>query len=416
MLENILQYFGYKKTTVIDPRASSQTKKGSDNIVIENEMQFAKTLDDWKNAIYLATDKNNPDRAPLKELYDNMDLDLHLTSVIESRTAFTQRNPFKIVNEAGEENKDLSWFFERTWFEDFIEYVLTSRYKGTQLIELFDTDPITQELVNVDIIPISHFNPVKGIILKNIGDTQGLSYREGQLSQFYIQVGKNRDLGMYKLMCPNILAKKLGIGSWLDFIEKYGVPPLFFTTDREDDGYLEKIKQAAMMFRSTGVLIGTGNDKAEIGTSNLGKPEMFSGLGEFVNDEVSKKILGGSGLTDEKAFVGSTGIQFKIAKDRFEKDKLLVKNIINQYLIPRLIKLSPIYFPLQNHYFEWDDTEVQTQEDVRNMINTLAPYFELDTEEIAQKTGLKIIAQKSETSTIPLEQQEEIKKKTLNER
>ena len=412
MLNNILKKMGYQKKQ-IDARAN-QTKKGSDNIIIENEMQFAKTLEDWKSAIYLATDRFEPNRAPLKELYDNMDLDLHLTSVIESRNAFTQRNPFKIVSNSGQENKDLSWFFERTWFEDFIEYVLTYRYKGTQLIELYDTDPVTQELANVDIIPISHFNPVKGIILKNAGDTQGLPYRSGSLANFYIQVGKNRDLGMYKTMCPNVLAKKLGIGSWLDFIEKYGVPPLFFTTDREDDGYLEKIKQAALMFRSSNVLIGTGNDKAEIGQSNLGKPEMFDGLAERVNSEVSKKILGGSGLTDEKAFVGSTDIQYKIAKDRFEKDKLLVKNIINQQLIPRLIKISPVYLPLQNHFFEWDDTEVQTQEDVRNMISTLAPYFELDTEEISNKTGLTILAQRSNSFQSLPEQDEAVKKKSLN--
>lgn len=376
-------------------QTTSKGTRPSDNIVMENEMQFAKTLEDWKNAIFLATDRTNPDRSQLKELYDNMDLDLHLTSVIESRNAFTQRNPFKIVNEKSEENDDLSWLFERTWFEEFVEFVLTSRYKGTQLIELWETDPVSQELAHVDLIPISHFNPVKGIILKNIGDEKGISYREGSMAKYYIQVGKNRELGMYKTMCPNVLAKKLGIGSWLDFIEKYGVPPLFFTTDREDDSYLEKIKEAAQMFRSTGVLIGTGNDKAEIGQSNLGKPEMFDGLAERVNSEVSKKILGGSGLTDEKAFVGSTDIQFKIAKDRFEKDKLLVKHVINQQLIPRLIKLSPAYAGLVNHYFEWDDTEVQTQEDVRNMISTLAPHFVLDAEEITQKTGLKILGQKS---------------------
>lgn len=412
MLNNILNYFGFKKAQ-IDARAG-HSKRASDNIVVENEMQFVKTLDDWKNAVYLATDRTEPNRAPLKELYDNMDLDLHLTSVIESRIAFTQRNPFKIVSNTGEENKDLSWLFERTWFEEFIEYVLMYRYKGAQLIELYDIDPVTHELANVDIIPISHFNPVKGIILKNAGDTQGLSYRSGAMANFYIQVGKSRDLGMYKTMCPTVMAKKLGIGSWLDFIEKYGVPPLFFTTDREDDGYLEKIKQAALMFRSSGVLIGTGNDKAEIGQSNLGKPEMFDGLAERVNSEVSKKILGGSGLTDEKAFVGSTGIQYKIAKDRFEKDKLLAKNIINQQLIPRLIKISSVYSPLENHYFEWDDTEVQTHEDVRNMISTLAPYFELDTDEISNKTGMKIIAQKSNGFSPFSEQPEDTKKKSLS--
>ena len=58
------------------------------------------------------------------------------------------------------------------------------------------------------------------------------------------------------------------------------------------------------------------------------KKHFFDKLIERANGEMSKRILGGSGLTDEKSFVGSSEIQFRLAKDRFESDKLLVKNII----------------------------------------------------------------------------------------
>jgi len=410
MLQHILKKIGYIKEPVIDARAQNK-QSGSSFINVDSETIFAKTLDDWKIAVMLATDPENPDKSQLLQLYKNMDLDLHLTSVIDSRIAYCQRSPFKIVNEKGDENNDLTWLLERTWFEDFIKLTLNSRFKGITLIELFDTDPISQELLFVEEIPMSHFNSTKGIILKNSGDNKGLAYKEGALTPFYIEVGKPRDLGLYKDMAPMVFAKKLGIGSWLDYIDKYGVPPLFATTDREDDAYLNKLAEMAANFRANGWMVGRGNDKFEVGDVETGKPEMFDALIERANSEISKKILGGSGLADDKSFVGSTEIQFRLAKDRFESDKLLVKNVINQQLFPRLMKISGAYQVLEGHYFEWDDTEVQTKEDVRNMITTLAPYFDLDPEEIEQKTGLKILGQKSNGLT-PEDYTEDVKKKS----
>src|SRR5690606_29190019 len=145
-----------------------------------------------------------------------------------------------------------------------------------------------------------------------------------------------------------------------DYIDKYGVPPLFAITDREDDAYLNKLAEMAANFRSNGWMVGRGNDKFDVGDVETGKPEMFDALIERVNSEISKKILGGSGLADDKSFVGSSEIQFRLAKDRFESDKLLVKNVINQQLFPRLKKISGVYQVLEGHYFEWDNTEVQT--------------------------------------------------------
>lgn len=411
MLQNILKKIGYIKEPIIDARANQSKQSGSSFISLESENIFAQTLEDWKLAVLLATDPEHPDKSKLLELYKNMDLDLHLTSVIDSRIAYCQRSPFKIVNEKGDENSDITWLFERTWFEDFIKFTLSSRFKGTTLIELFDIDPVSQELLYIQEIPMSHFNATKGIILKNAGDNKGLPYKQGSLVPYYIEIGKPRDLGLYKDMAPMVFAKKLGVGSWLDYIDKYGVPPLFAITDREDDAYLNKLAEMAANFRSNGWMVGRGNDKFDVGDVETGKPEMFDALIERANSEISKKILGGSGLADDKSFVGSSEIQFRLAKDRFESDKLLVKNVINQQLFPRLKKISGVYQVLEGHYFEWDNTEVQTKEDVRNMITTLAPYFELDPEEIEQKTGLKILGQKS-NGIISEDYSEDIKKKS----
>ena len=382
----------------------------------EAETMQAQSLNEWKLAIMMATDPEQPDFSMLEKLFKNLMLDNHLASVIDSRILFCQRSPFKIVNEQGEENKDITWLLERTWFEEYIRLVLMSKFQGRTLVELFNVDQETKELSTVDEIPMSFFNPIKGIITKSPGDMTGWPYKEGAYQPYYIQVGKDNDLGMLADMAPIILAKKLGVGSMLDYIEKYGVPALFITTDREDDTRLKELFDAASNFKSNGFMVGRGQEKFEIGKGEGGNAENFIKVAEFANDEVSKRILGGSGLTDEKSFVGSSEIQFRLAKDRFESDKMFTENNINQQLFPRLMKLSPVYSVLKGHYFQWDNTETKTVEEVANLINILATNFNLDPEEVALKTGFTILGQKSTSFAPTVPETEEVKKKSVTKK
>ncbi|NLN26116.1 MAG: minor capsid protein, partial [Bacteroidetes bacterium] len=119
---------------------------------------------------------------------------------------------------------------------------------------------------------------------------------------------------------------------------------------------------------------------------------------------MSKRILGGSGITDEKSFVGSAEIQFRMAKDRYDSDRLLLKNVINQQLFPRLAKLSPVYLPLANHYFEWQE-EPEDPHYLKDLVTGLAPHFDLDIEELSQRLGVTILSQKR-NATLPEPEQD----------
>ena len=100
--------------------------------------------------------------------------------------------------------------------------------------------------------------------------------------------------------------------------------------------------------------------------------------------------------------MGSVEIQFQLAKDRFESDKLFLQNLINQQLIPRLIKLSPVYAPLQNHYFEWDNAEVFDSAKLADLVTKFGQHFYIDPEYIQQKTGIPILGIKENTNETPI--------------
>lgn len=393
----------------INVQAAKRNLAVSTHLSLEAESQQRQTLKEWQMAVLLATDTQHPNREQLKKLYKNLLLDNHLASIVESRILHSQRAGFKITDQAGNEVEELSELLERTWFEDFIKFTLNSRFEGTQLIELFEIDNYTKELSEVELIPISHFNPIKGIITKNPGDEKGWAYKEGFLRRHYIQAGRDKDLGMLAEIAPVVLGKKMGWGAWLDYLDKYGVGSLFITTEHQDKASLARLENAARRFKATGWLVSNGNEKFEIKGSEAGNPQNFDLLLERANSEMSKRVLGGSGLTDDKAFVGSTEIQFQLAKDRYDSDLLLLKNIINQQLFPRLAQLSPIYAPFATHSFEWEDKS-EDKEKLADTVAKLAPHFYMDEEEISQRLGITL-TQKS----APEKQSVEKKKTNLKE-
>ena len=110
----------------------------SSQLAYEAESMQRQTLKEWTQAYILATDPENPDKTALDRLYKNLMLDNHLASIIDSRILFCQRSPFKIVNEAGDENTDVSWLFERTWFEE-IRFLMSTPVSSRR-ISFLDSD------------------------------------------------------------------------------------------------------------------------------------------------------------------------------------------------------------------------------------------------------------------------------------
>jgi len=398
-------------TPVVYAKADRSSKYISTQLVNQAVNIAAKNIRDYKNAVALALDNDNPDRSFLADLYNNLMLDNHLASVIDTRILFTQHSPFKVVDDKGDENEKLTWLLERSWFEEIMRYVLFSKFQGTTLIELFELNA-EGELSTVNEIPQSHFIPSKGIIIKQLGDLNGWRYKEGVYANYYVQIGKDRDLGILERVATMILAKKLGVGAWMDYIDKYGTPPLFITTDREDNARLQQLFSAALNFKRNSFMVGRGQEKFEVGDTHAGNSkDTFDVFIARINDEISKRVLGGSGMIDEKAYVGSAEIQFKLAEARFNADRLFFKYIFNSQIKPRLVNLSPVYKAFENHYFDWDNSEAKTADGVATLIKKLSDAgYAIDPDFVEQETGMKIIGYKTGANLPSLPPKNEKKK------
>ncbi len=360
-----------------------------------------KQIEDWTRAVMAATDPDNPRRGELMRFNQNLRLDTHLASVMDTRILKVQRSSFKIINEKGEENEQLKLLLERPWHDDLIRLTLIRNFQGTTLIELFDTDPDTSELLRVQEIPQSNFIPQKGIIIKEEYDDNGVSFREGTYKNYYVQIGNDWELGMFNELATIILAKKLGLGSWITFIEKLGIPPIFAITDRMDTPRRDELFDMLENFKSNHFAVLQGNERIEIPNSyNVDAYNSFKSLiNDVCNTEISKRVLGGTGTVDEKSFVGSAEVHERVAQDRYEADKLLYKHYFNTQFRQRLAKISSVYADFATHTLVWDNQETLDITGYIDAIQKLSTAFDFDIDEIRNRTGLPITGAKTTTST-----------------
>lgn len=359
------------------------------------------TFKTWKTALQLASDSENPNKSELVENYANLLLDNHLSACIDSRVFSVVRSKFKIVNEAGGINEELTSLLQRPWFDDFIKHCVLSVFLGTKLIELTElSDDL--ELVEINEIPQTNFIPAKGLIVKENGDATGWQYKDGAYANLYIQIGNDKELGDLQNVGPVVISKKLAIGSWLDYIEKFGIPPRWVTTTDRTPSRIQELFDMMIQMISGHVAVLQGDEKIELAqTPGTDANQVFDTLIERCNSEISKRILGATGTIDEKSYVGTAKVHEDILWQRQESDRQKVKYIINKELLPRLVALSPIYSAFQNHKFDWDDSYELEPNELIDKVVALSQYYDIDLEYVTKRTGIPIIGKKMENSTSP---------------
>lgn len=394
--DKVLSYIPDGKLKVAAALRSERKSKGATAEIKRSSILFtAKNLKDWKNAIALATDPEEPDFTLWAEMIQHLRLDSHYVSVVETRIYRVLRSKFVFRNEAGEEAPEVKALFQRPWFEEWLKYALLSKFEGVKVLENFYLDE-SLELMKTTLIPMEHVNPQKGIIVKEPGDTSGADYRSGVYKKYYMQIGENTDLGILADIAPLILAKKLAMGSWLDYIEKFGIPPRYVTTDNMTTDRQDELLDMMLEMINNHVAVVQGNEEIVLGdVPRTDAHKVFDEMISRLNSEISKRVLGQDGTSDNKDASGTYGslkVLQEVANDRHESDKLFAQYIINKELIPRLVQLSSFYKPLENLTFDWDESEeMEKGAMIDKAVALTNAGFELDYEILAEKSGMPII-------------------------
>ena len=377
--------------------------KSSQKITYERQGADMRTkeIKDWQTAVMAATDPENPRRELLYFIYQSLLRDDDLQATIENRVLPLQMASYKIVDKkTGEEKKEAMELLERTWFQELRKMSVMSQLQGNLLVALGDKlNPKTMEIEEVFEIPQCNYVAQSGVIVEKPYDQSGISYREGGMETYYYQFGKDWDLGLLNVLAIPIFAKKLGFGSWISYIDQFGVPFMFVVTDRMDEGRRDQLFEMMNEMRSGRFAVLQGNERVDFGkeasssTTNAFEPFM-----DRCHSIITRLILGQTGTTNNEAYEGTSEVHERVEKYRHEADKLLFMYAFNKDIIPRLVKISPVYSVFEGCKLVWDDHETLTLKEYIDAIKNLAYTFDFDPEEVAAMTGLPIVSVKQVTN------------------
>ncbi len=345
---------------------------------------------DWQVARNMATNVHRPDRTKLLDLYDSILVDSHLTSAMESRVLRVQRSRFRLVRN-GEARPDLLPLLHQQWFEDFLRYVAEAAFRGHTLIELGQLAR-PGELKDVNRIDPRNVLPWSGVVVRRQGEDTGYNFREAPLNAYLIEVGRAEDLGLLCDVAPVAIVKKYAVGSWSDYVHKYGIPPRWVKTTSRDARRFKQLETMMQNMLSSAYGVIEGDEEIQImPTPGTDAHKVFDELIARMNSEISKRILGQDGTSDNKDASGTYGsmkVLQGVAEDRHQADKASVSYVINNELLPRLTNLG---YPFAGVRFEWDALQDMSPTELVDAVSKLGMVFDIDPQHVEERTGIKIL-------------------------
>lgn len=125
-----------------------------------------------RSALRSADSVDNPRRAKLMNLYEDIMLDAHLTSQIELRHQTVLSTPFDIKVNQEVDDEATAALNAASWVTALNTHILNSAMYGHTLVELTTTDSGT-EPVAVTLLPRQNVIPEKGLLLLRRGRRKG---------------------------------------------------------------------------------------------------------------------------------------------------------------------------------------------------------------------------------------------------
>ena len=353
-------------------------------------------IQSFKAAVIHAENIHYPNRTNLYRLYIDVIVDGQVSTVMTSRKNAILSRTFNVIGPNGEVDEEKTKLLKKKWFYDFLELSMDSVFWGHSLIEFdYKYNYYTGQRMDLDfevvLVPREYVVPSYQIVTQAMGMIDGDNYTEAPYKYWNIPVGGEaaNDLGLLHKIAPYYVWKKGALSSWAEFTEVFGVPMRVVKTDMTD----EVTKQnAIVMIKNIGA--GGGGifdreDDIEVLESKNSNGEIFDAIIERCNSEISKLVLGQTGTTEEKAYVGSSEVHERVMHQYSQKDQIFIENLFNDKLLPFLILHG---FPLQGCTIEIAEEEELTTKEKSDIDLALIKYgFVLDKEYLESTYGTKIV-------------------------
>ncbi|MGC8825217.1 MAG: phage portal protein family protein [Bacteroidales bacterium] len=400
---NLVDRFGIPMKSDLQLAESyERLKKMVVELAIQSQALTKKDIAAWRQAWQMAINVDNPRRKALYDIYRDIEIDNHLSGIIDQLSGAILARSFKIVDKRKKkEVPELTELFETEWFKTLVKYILDTRYWGHSLVQFGDliVTPAGRRFDRVDLIPREHVIPEYGVILRQIWDdiSAGIPYRDGKIARWLIEIDYPYPLGLYLKVAPQCISKKNMLAFWDQFGEIFGMPIRIARTSTTDPK--ERTRLERMLSEMGSAAWGLFPDGTDIDIKESSRGDAYNVYDkriERANSEMSKAILTVTMTTDD----GSSRSQSEVHQDMLqlliEKEADRVRDTINNKLLPRLVDFG---FPIDPnvHAFEWDYAQDYTPEQQLAFENLLLTHFDIDEKYFIDKYNVPIRGRLAQT-------------------
>lgn len=280
---------------------------------------------DFMTAIKAAENVDYAQRSKLYDLYTDILLDAHLSSVIEKRknAVLCSEIDFK---RNGKSDDYIIEQIRSPWFNRCISDILDARFWGFSLLQFFRTS----EWIDYDLVPRKHVEPVRKLILTRQTDLQGTPWKEFSDLLF---VGSSTDLGLLAKAAPWVIYKRNTTADWTQFSEVFGMPIQEYIYETDDEEARARALQDANSIGSLATFIHGKDTELQLreAGNKTGSADVYERLVERCNSEISKLILGNT-LTTEASDKGTQAlgtVHKKVEEKMALADRRYVLDVLN---------------------------------------------------------------------------------------
>ena len=378
-----------------------ETNRLINKLIATSTHRAKRDVQHWRSALRQAENTDSPKRASLYNIYEDVILDGHLSSLIQKRTMAVIGSSFAVHKDT-EIDVEKTELLKKPWFVKFLKIAMESIYWGHSLLQIGDL--VDGEISTVELIKRKHIIPEKGMFTIRQGDETGIRYREDKKYYDYlIEIGETHDLGLLNPAVPHALYKRFATGAWSEYAELFGAPTRYAKTNTKDAESLNRMEDMMINMGSFQYAIIDDSEELNFIETSKTNGEVYERLITQTNSELSKIIQGtvigeaSQGGSRSKEEVGE-----RTTQEITRADKQWVQGYINHFLFPKLIKLG---YPLQNCRFQW-----QKSKDINSLWNItkgLLPHYNIDEEFISDTFGIPVTKKTTEspqkkTNSLPL--------------
>lgn len=359
---------------------------------IANVIRFS--LSNWQNAYEDAIDHLRYDREDLLDIYEQIEIDDHVSALIDTIYNNIIACEFLICDKQGENIPDAHMLFKRPWFYQWIAMALDAIYHGFNGMQFTGTE--NGSYADVKLIPREHILPYcNGIRYNDNSYYPDILFDDRLIRNWTCMVfpqlpGDQYQLGKFNKIAKLFILKRENMQFWAMFNEIFGIPFRVLKTDLKDKTRMQNAISA--METMTAAAYSVIHDEDEIVFHNgvaSSNTDTFKEFINHINKGMSKTLIGSTMVLED----GSSRSQSEVHERNTEAFILSYKRTlaewINRYIIPKMNALG-MAVP-QDAYFKWDDTEVLSKMETVELIARLnAAGYKVPLDYVVEKTGIPV--------------------------